>query len=254
VPRRMSEAALVRAAQGGSEDAVAQLFTRHWGSAYRAAFLVTGDRAAAEDIAQEAFLAALRALPRFDLRRPLRPWLHRSRRRSPGRAASPASIAHGVEDVAWGPRGLALVRSAPSGRHEVTLAGKRVLFTAPGRLGGLAWSPDGTRLLVPWPEADQWLFLRPGRGRLVAVANIGRQFAPGAALPAFPRSVQWSARGPRSPRRRNRRRRNRRRRSHRRRSHRRRSRHRRSPGRRTCSRASCPSSVRAAGPRRRSRP
>jgi RNA polymerase sigma-70 factor, ECF subfamily len=77
VPRRMSEAALVRAAQRGSEDAVAQLFTRHWASAYRAAFLVTGDRAAAEDIAQEAFLAALRALPRFDLRRPLRPWLHR---------------------------------------------------------------------------------------------------------------------------------------------------------------------------------
>jgi hypothetical protein len=87
------------------------------------------------------------------------------------------------------------VRSAPSGRHEVTLAGKRVLFTAPGRLGGLAWSPDGTRLLVPWPEADQWLFLRPGRGRLVAVANIGRQFAPGAALPAFPRSVQWCCPG-----------------------------------------------------------
>ena len=75
--RRLGEAALVRAAQQGSEDAVEQLFARHWDGAYRAAFLVTGDRAAAEDIAQEAFLSALRALPRFDLRRPLRPWLHR---------------------------------------------------------------------------------------------------------------------------------------------------------------------------------
>jgi RNA polymerase sigma-70 factor (ECF subfamily) len=74
---RLGEAALVRAAQRGSEEAVAELFARHWDDARRAALLVTGDRAAAEDIAQEAFLAALRALPRFDLRRPLRPWLHR---------------------------------------------------------------------------------------------------------------------------------------------------------------------------------
>jgi RNA polymerase sigma-70 factor (ECF subfamily) len=76
-PSKVREAVLVRAAQRGSEAAVAELFTRHWDDARRAAFLVTGDRAAAEDIAQEAFLAALRALPRFDLRRPLRPWLHR---------------------------------------------------------------------------------------------------------------------------------------------------------------------------------
>jgi RNA polymerase sigma-70 factor (ECF subfamily) len=74
---KVGEAVLVRAAQRGSEEAVAELFARHWDDARRAALLVTGDRAAAEDIAQEAFLAALRALPRFDLRRPLRPWLHR---------------------------------------------------------------------------------------------------------------------------------------------------------------------------------
>jgi len=75
--RRASDAALVRAAQGGSERAVEELFARHWSDAYRTAFLIAHDRAAAEDIAQEAFLAALRALPRFDRRRPLRPWLHR---------------------------------------------------------------------------------------------------------------------------------------------------------------------------------
>jgi RNA polymerase sigma-70 factor (ECF subfamily) len=75
--RGISDAALVRAAVRGSEDAVATLFDRHWEDAYRTALLVTGDRSASEDIAQEAFLAALRALPRFDLRRPLRPWLHR---------------------------------------------------------------------------------------------------------------------------------------------------------------------------------
>jgi RNA polymerase sigma-70 factor (ECF subfamily) len=35
------------------------------------------DAAAAEDIAQEAMLAAVGAIDSFDRRRPLRPWLHR---------------------------------------------------------------------------------------------------------------------------------------------------------------------------------
>src|SRR6185369_4534155 len=62
--RRASEAALVRAAQRGSERAVEELFARHWPDAYRTALLIAHDRAAAEDIAQEAFVSALRALPR----------------------------------------------------------------------------------------------------------------------------------------------------------------------------------------------
>jgi RNA polymerase sigma-70 factor (ECF subfamily) len=68
---------LVRAAQRGSQQAVEDLFARHWPDAYRAALLIARDPAAAEDIVQEAFLAAIRALDRFDRRRPLRPWLHR---------------------------------------------------------------------------------------------------------------------------------------------------------------------------------
>lgn len=53
------------------------LFRVHWGPAHRAAFLIVHDTAAAEDIAQEAFLSAIRALDRFDRRRPFGPWLHR---------------------------------------------------------------------------------------------------------------------------------------------------------------------------------
>jgi len=67
----------VRAAQAGSAAAVDELFEAHWGAAHRAAYLVVHDAAAAEDIAQEAFLAAIRALDRFDHRRPFAPWLHR---------------------------------------------------------------------------------------------------------------------------------------------------------------------------------
>src|SRR3989442_2057288 len=77
MPSRRDERALVRGAQRGSASDLEALFRAHWPRAYRAAYLVCGDSAAAEDIAQEAFLAALRALDRFDRRRPFGPWLHR---------------------------------------------------------------------------------------------------------------------------------------------------------------------------------
>ena len=49
----------------------------HWPRAHRAAYLITHDVQAAEDIAQESFLAAIRALDRFDRRRPFGPWLQK---------------------------------------------------------------------------------------------------------------------------------------------------------------------------------
>jgi RNA polymerase sigma-70 factor (ECF subfamily) len=72
-----SELALVRDAQRGHAEALEELFRRHWPRAHRAAWLVVHDAGAAEDVAQEAFLAAVRALDRFDRRRPFGPWLHR---------------------------------------------------------------------------------------------------------------------------------------------------------------------------------
>ena len=75
--RARDERARVRAAQRGSVEDLEALFRTHWPRAFRAAYLVTHDAAAAEDIAQEAFLAAIRALDRFDRRRPFGPWLHR---------------------------------------------------------------------------------------------------------------------------------------------------------------------------------
>ena len=71
------ERAWIRGAQAGSASDFEALFRASWPSAYRAAYLVVHDTAAAEDIAQEAFLAAVRALDRFDRRRPFGPWLHR---------------------------------------------------------------------------------------------------------------------------------------------------------------------------------
>jgi RNA polymerase sigma-70 factor, ECF subfamily len=77
MPRRSGERAWVRGAQNGSVEDVESLFRAYWPRAYRAAYLVAHDAAAAEDIAQEAFLAAIRSLDRFDRRRPFGPWLHR---------------------------------------------------------------------------------------------------------------------------------------------------------------------------------
>jgi RNA polymerase sigma-70 factor, ECF subfamily len=74
---RLRERRLVRDAQKGSAEALEVLFRRHWAGAYRAAWMVMRDAGAAEDVAQEAFIAAVRALDRFDRRRRFAPWLHR---------------------------------------------------------------------------------------------------------------------------------------------------------------------------------
>jgi RNA polymerase sigma-70 factor (ECF subfamily) len=154
---RVGEAALVRAAQRGSQDAVEELFNRHWNGAYRAALLVTGDRAAAEDIAQEAFLSALRALPGFDLRRPLRPWLHRivvNRAIDWSRARA---LRHEVgADAAGEPEARPDAGGAPLGsdviealmglgvEQRAVIVLRYVLELTPGEIGALLDLPRGT--------------------------------------------------------------------------------------------------------------
>ena len=74
---RADERAWIAGAQSGSLPDLEALFREHWPRAYRAAYLVVHDGAAAEDIAQEAMLSSIRTLDRFDRRRPFGPWLHR---------------------------------------------------------------------------------------------------------------------------------------------------------------------------------
>ena len=154
---RLGEAALVRAAQRGSEAAVEELFARHWGAAHRAALLITGDRAAAEDIAQEAFLSALRALPRFDLRRPLAPWLHRivvnraidwsrarAHRREVGAEAAADAAAREQRDPRALPDDVAaeLLLLAPEQRAVIVM--RYVLDLTPGEIARALDLPRGT--------------------------------------------------------------------------------------------------------------
>ena len=95
--------------------AMEELFRRHWPRAHRAAWLVV-HAAAAEDVAQEAFLAAVRSLERFDRRRPVF--------ETTGRLASPAWSPDGrrvlvrwVEADAW-----LLLPAAAAGPQAVAIS------------------------------------------------------------------------------------------------------------------------------------
>ncbi|HEY5053381.1 MAG TPA: RNA polymerase sigma factor [Solirubrobacterales bacterium] len=153
--KRAGEAALVRAAQGGSEEALEALFRRHWQGAHRAAYLIVRDSQAAEDIAQEAFLAAIRVLDRFDRRRPFRPWLHRIvvnraidhtrarklRRETAADAALAETIAE--ESPQLGHEAMsALAELSPEHRAVIVL--RYLLDYTPGEIAPMLELPRGT--------------------------------------------------------------------------------------------------------------
>ena len=76
-PVRRDDTALVEAATAGSHDAIAELYERYWPLAWQWAYLATGSRSRADDLAQEAVVRAFAALDRFDPQRPFGPWLKR---------------------------------------------------------------------------------------------------------------------------------------------------------------------------------
>ena len=71
----MREDELIERVLAGDAAAWTLLLSAHQESVFRLAYLLLGDAAEAEDVAQEALLRAGRALDRFDRARPLRPWL-----------------------------------------------------------------------------------------------------------------------------------------------------------------------------------
>jgi len=70
----------------------------------------------------------------------------------------------------------------------------RTLLSVPGSLGQVEWSPDGRRLLIAWPGANQWLFLPLGRGRGRAIADISKAIAPSGRPTSFPLLAGWCCR------------------------------------------------------------
>jgi hypothetical protein len=102
--------------------------------------------------------------------------------------------------AAFAPAGDRIAMVRRRGRvTQVVLASRRgpsrVRFAGSGRLGDVTWSPDGAWLLVPWPSADQFLFLPVpggGGGPLQAAPGVAREFDPGSNVPrGDPRPAGW---------------------------------------------------------------
>jgi RNA polymerase sigma-70 factor, ECF subfamily len=152
---RGDERAWVRGAQAGSLSDLEALFREHWPRAYRAAYLVVHDGTAAEDITQEAFLAAIRTLDRFDRDRPFGPWLHRivvnraidwararTLRAEVGDGPLAAVADHTAEATFSPPVVAALAELSPDHRAVIVL--RHLLEYTPGEIAELLKLPRGT--------------------------------------------------------------------------------------------------------------
>ena len=96
---------------------------------------------------------------------------------------------------------------SPDGRTlALVLGGREVVLVSTGSsrpvlrqvLAGAGvravnWSPDGHWLLISWPAANQWVFVRvAGAPRVAAVSRIAQQFSgTGAAGRGFPQLDGW---------------------------------------------------------------
>ena len=137
--RPLDEEELVEQARGGDARAYEVLVRRYQDLAFRTAYVIAGGSADAEDAAQEGFVKAWYALPRFRAGSPFRPWLlaivaneARNRRRS-GRRQDDLALRVAEDrpsgDAAPSPEAAALATEQ-----------RRLLLAAMGRLraGGAA--------------------------------------------------------------------------------------------------------------------
>src|SRR5581483_11778485 len=154
--RPRSERSLIRGALAGSEADLEMLFRRHWPRAYRSAYLIVHDHAAAEDIAQEAFLAAIRRLDRFDRQRKFGPWLGaivanrsidwlraRTARRESG-DAGPEPVAPPPNPVGRYSEEILQALAGLSPEHRAVVVMRYVLDYSPGEIARALEVPRGT--------------------------------------------------------------------------------------------------------------
>jgi len=73
--RPLEETELVDRARSGDLNAYGQLVERYTTVAFRTAYVITASEEDAKDASQEAFIKAFRALGRFRVGAPFRPWL-----------------------------------------------------------------------------------------------------------------------------------------------------------------------------------
>ncbi len=131
----MDERAAIALLKSGDASGLEALVRSHYLAAVRAAYLITRDRALAEDCAQDAFLRAYGAIARFDPSRPFKPWLLRIVVREATNAVSRSARSSSLESAS----GVALedLLPDPSPGPEEELEGaelREVVWEALGRL------------------------------------------------------------------------------------------------------------------------
>jgi RNA polymerase sigma-70 factor, ECF subfamily len=150
----VSDDALVAGLAAGDSDAASAFVRRFQRRVFGLARTIVPDDRAAEDVAQEAFLAAVRALDRFDRRRPFGPWLHRivvnraidfARARELRREVADAGVEPAVFDRADAPGAdvvAALAALPPEQRAVIVM--RHLLGFTPGEIASALGLPRGT--------------------------------------------------------------------------------------------------------------
>jgi RNA polymerase sigma-70 factor, ECF subfamily len=143
---------LVAEARAGSRDAAAELFERHWPSAWKVAYALTGATASAEDVAQDSFERAFSALETFNGRCAFSTWLYRivvnralNVRRSERRLVHTDvdEETNFVEAPPSGPDVAEAVERLPADRRTVVIL-RYWLDLAPGEIAAILEVPEGT--------------------------------------------------------------------------------------------------------------
>jgi RNA polymerase sigma-70 factor (ECF subfamily) len=171
----MSDAALVESARAGDSEAFERLVRAHLDAVYGHALRFFGDRATAEDAAQEVWLKVYRSLGDFDGRAAFSTWLYRVTRnvcldvfRRGKRQASPVDPLD-LPHVPSGEFADAVATSADLERAVAALPPEdRDAFNAVA-LFGLTYSDAGTALGVPAGTVKSRVF----RARRTLIARLG---------------------------------------------------------------------------------
>ena len=95
-PVGMTDEQLVQRSLNGEDRAFATLVDRHAAACLRFATRMLGDRADAQDVAQETFLRVFKALAHYDARTPFRSWRSRFWSIAVGRRSCSVRVASSV--------------------------------------------------------------------------------------------------------------------------------------------------------------
>ncbi len=171
---------LVRRARDRDVQAYGELVRRHEAAVFRVCWRLLGERAAAEDAAQETFIRAYDRLDTFDLERPFGPWIRKVATNwclNRLAATRPTDVLDDGDDR--GPEGPASERpeTAQLGRErEATI--RSALLALPARhravvelrhFQDLSYSEIATTLGLPVSDVKSYLF----RARRLLAERLG---------------------------------------------------------------------------------